>query len=186
MSIASELRLTNADLEAMPEDGNRYEVIDGELYVSSAPSYIHQRILIRIVGAFLAYLSLHPIGEILSGVGVIFDDYDGVIPDLIFVTNERLRKTLSGGRFHSAPEIVIEILSPGSSNERRDRHVKRSLYASRGVTEYWLVDPENQTVELHRRNQARELMFEKSILANDELTSDLLPGFSLRIDTLFV
>src|SRR3984885_11227857 len=104
MSIASELRLTNADLEAMPEDGNRYEVIDGELYVSSAPGYIHQKILIRIVGAFLTYLGQHPIGEVLAGVGVTFDDYDGVIPDLIFVTNERLRKTLAGGRFHTAPE----------------------------------------------------------------------------------
>jgi Uma2 family endonuclease len=186
MSIASELRLTNADLEAMPEDGNRYEVIDGELYVSSAPSYIHQKILIRIVGAFLTYLGQRPIGEILSGVGVIFDDYDGVIPDLIFVTNERLRKTLAGGRFHAAPEIVIEILSPGKSNERRDRHVKRSLYAARGVTEYWLVDPENQTVELHLRNQAGELVFDKSILQTDELTSELLPGFSVRVDTLFL
>jgi Uma2 family endonuclease len=186
MSIASELRLTNADLEAMPEDGNRYEVIDGELYVSSAPGYIHQKILMRIGFAFASYLGLHPIGEILPGVGVIFDDYDGVIPDLIFVTNERLRKTLSGGRFHAAPEIVIEILSPGSSNERRDRHVKRSLYASHGVTEYWLVDPENQTVELHLRNQAGELVFEKSILASDELTSSLLPGFGVRVGTLFV
>ena len=87
MSIASELRLTNADLETMPEDGNRYEVIDGELYVSSAPSYIHQKILLRIAIAFAGYLGQHPIGEILTGVGVIFDDYDGVIPDLVFVTN---------------------------------------------------------------------------------------------------
>ncbi len=109
-----------------------------------------------------------------------------MIPDLIFVTNERLRKTLSGGRFHAAPEIVIEILSPGKSNERRDRHVKRSLYSSRGVTEYWLVDPENQAVELHLRNQAGELVFDKSILRTDELTSSLLPGFSVRVDTLFV
>ena len=186
MSIASELRLTNADLEAMPEDGNRYEVIDGELYVSSAPGYIHQSILVNIVAAFLDYLRLHPIGRILPGVGVIFDDYNGVIPDLVFLTNDRLRKTLGGGRFHAAPEIVIEILSSGKSNERRDRHVKRNLYATGGVTEYWLVDPENHALELHRRNQAGELMFEKSVLSDDELTSSLLPGFSIRIDTLFV
>ena len=186
MSIASELRLTNADLEAMPEDGNRYEVIDGELYVSSAPGYIHQTILVNIVAAFLDYLRVHPIGRILPGVGVIFDDYNGVIPDLIFITNERLRKTLSGGRFHRAPEIVIEILSPGKSNERRDRHVKRSLYSARGVSEYWLVDPENQTVELYLRNQTDELLFDQSILHTDELTSSLLAGFSVRVDTLFV
>ena len=62
MSIASELRLTNADLEAMPEDGNRYEVIDGELYVSSAPGYIHQKLLLRLGAAFLRYIETHPIG----------------------------------------------------------------------------------------------------------------------------
>src|SRR5271170_5409486 len=101
MSYLTDLRLTNADLEAMPDDGNRYEVIDGELYVSSAPSFIHQTILTNIVIAFGDYLRKHPIGRIAPGVGVIFDDYDGVIPDLIFVTNERLRKTLAGGRFHA-------------------------------------------------------------------------------------
>jgi Uma2 family endonuclease len=186
MSISSELRLTNADLESMPEDGNRYEVIDGDLYVSSAPSVIHQIILANIALEIGNYLREHAIGRILPGVGVIFDDYNGVIPDLVFVTNERMRKTVSGGRFHAAPEIVIEILSPGSSNERRDRHVKRSLYSTRGVTEYWLIDPENQLVELYLRNQAGELLFDKSVLASDELTSSLLPGFSIRVDTLFV
>ena len=109
-----------------------------------------------------------------------------MIPDLIFVTNERLRKTLGGGRFHAAPEIVIEILSPGSSNERRDRHVKRTLYASRGASEYWIVDPENRSVEVHSRNEAGDLVFEKSLLEGDQLTSDILPGFSFRVDALFV
>jgi len=186
MSTTSEPRLTNADLEAMPEDGNRYEVIDGELYVSGAPSLIHQIVLLNLAMAIGICLKEHPIGRVLPGVGVIFDDYDGVIPDLVFVTNERMRKTVSGGRFHAAPEIVIEILSPGKSNERRDRHVKRSLYASRGVAEYWIVDPENRAAELHRRAQSGELVFDKTILQSDELTSELLPGFGGRVDSLFI
>jgi Uma2 family endonuclease len=186
MSYASDLRLTNADVEAMPDDGNRYELIDGELYVSSAPSVIHQNILVNLVIAFGKYLEAYPIGRILPGVGLIFDDNNGVIPDLIFVTNERMRKTLAGGRFHAAPEIVIEILSPGSSNERRDRHVKRTLYAARGASEYWIVDPENRTIELHRRNETGTLVFDKSLLQGDELASALLPDFSVRVDSLFV
>jgi Uma2 family endonuclease len=186
MSYLTDLRLTNADLEAMPEDGNRYEVIDGELYVSSAPSFFHQTILLTIGSALLDYLRKHPIGRVAPGVGVIFDDYSGVIPDLVFATNERIRKTLAGGRFHAAPEIVIEILSPGSSNQRRDRHVKRSLYAARGASEYWIVDPENCSVEVHRRNEAGELVFDKSLLHGDEITSGLLPEFSLPVDSLFV
>jgi Uma2 family endonuclease len=186
MSTASDLRLTNADLEAMPEDGNRYEVIDGELYVSSAPSIFHQTILTNIVGAFLDYLREHPIGRIVPGVGVIFDDYNGVIPDLVFATHERMRKAVAGGRFRAAPEIVIEILSPGASNERRDRHIKRSLYAARGAGEYWIVDPENRSVEVHRRNEAGELVFEMSLMQGDELTCGALPGFGVRVDALFV
>ena len=186
MSIASDLRLTNADLEAMPEDGNRYELIDGELYVSSAPSYLHQSILMNIGIAFNDYLREHPIGRVTPGVGVIFDEYDGVIPDLVFATNERIRKTLIGGRFRAAPEIVIEILSPGASNEKRDRHIKRSLFALKGDGEYWIVDPENRCVEVHRRNQAGDLVFEKTLMQCDELTCAALPGFSVRVDSLFV
>src|ERR1700722_3131012 len=118
MSAASDLRLTNDDVESMPDDGNRYEVIDGELYVSSAPSFLHQTILTNLVLAFGYYLSGHPVGRVAPGVGVVFDEYNGVIPDLVFATHERMSKALIGGRFRAAPEIVIEILSPGVSNER--------------------------------------------------------------------
>ena len=154
--------------------------------MSTSPSFFHQTTLMNIGFAFGDYLRGHPIGRIVPGVGVIFDDYNGVIPDLVFVTNERMRKALVGGRFRAAPEIVIEILSPGTSNERRDRHIKRSLYAARGVTEYWVVDLENRSVEVHRRDEAGDLAFEKSIRQGDELTSGLLPGFAVRVDTLFI
>ena len=186
MSIASDLRLTNADLEAMPEDGNRYELIDGELYVSAPPTMCHQTILVNVAMGFVDYLKINPIGRITPGVGVIFDDYDGVIPDLVFATHERIRKAVAGGRFHAAPEIVIEILSPGASNEKRDRHIKRSLFALKGDGEYWIVDPENRCVEVHRRNEAGELVFEQTLMQCDELTCAALPGFSVRVDVLFV
>jgi Uma2 family endonuclease len=140
----------------------------------------------RIALAFADYLRLHPIGEIVPGVGVIFDDYNGVIPDLTFATHERTRNAMMGGRFQAAPEIVTEILSPGASNERRDRHVKRSLYGARGVDEYSLVDPKNRSVEIHRRNVTGDLAFASTILQSDELTCPLLPGFTVRVDSLFV
>ncbi len=180
MSTAAQLRLTNADLESMPEDGNRYEVIDGELYVSSAPGLIHQIILIKIVGVFLDYLRQQPVGHILPGVGVIFDEYNGVIPDLVFASNERLIEALPDGRFYAAPEIFIEILSPGASNERRDRQVKRSLYTARGAGEYWIVDPENRCVELYRRGEAGDVL-----RAGDDVSSPFLPGVSAPVAAFF-
>ena len=186
MSTATDLRLTNADVETMPDDGTRYELIDGELFMSASPSFFHQTVAMKIGFAFGLYLREHPIGEIVAGVGVIFDDHNGVIPDLVFATNERMRSALASGRFQSAPEIVIEILSPGHSNARRDRHIKRSLYAARGVDEYWIVDPESHSLELHRRNAAGDLILETNLLHRDILTTPVLPGFSVPIDTFFV
>jgi Uma2 family endonuclease len=180
MSSAVDLRLTNADIEAMPEDGNRYEVIDGELFVSSSPSLMHQGILTRIMAAFIRYLDRNAIGEVYPGIGIIFDEYTGVIPDLVFATHGRMRKATAGGRFRAAPEIVVEILSPGASNERRDRHVKRNLYSVRGAEEYWLFDPETRSVEVHRQNRDVENM-----RGADELTSPVLPGFSVPVSLFF-
>jgi Uma2 family endonuclease len=186
MKTATAFRLTNADVESMPDDGNRYELIDGDLYVSAAPSFFHQTVLANIMFAFRDYLRDHPVGRITPGVGVIFDDHNGVIPDLVFATKERITATLAAGRFRSAPEIVIEILSPGVSNIRRDRHVKLSLYNARGVDEYWIVDPENRSVEVNRRNEAGDLAPGQNFSRQDELTSGVLSGFSVRVDTFFV
>jgi Uma2 family endonuclease len=176
--------LTIADLESMPDDGNRYELIDGEIFVSSAPSFFHQSVLMNIAAAFLDYQHANPIGKILPGVGVIFDDYNGVIPDLVFLTHERRRKIVGAGKLRAAPEIAIEILSPGVSNERRDRHIKRDLYSARGVSEYWIVDSEDRAVETYRRGDGG-LEFFGSLKAADAVTSDILPGFRVAAEAFF-
>jgi Uma2 family endonuclease len=176
--------LTIADLESTPDDGNRYELIDGEMFVSSAPSYFHQAVLMNIVKAFILYLDKNPFGKIVPGVGVIFDDYNGVIPDLVFLTHERWRKIVGAGRLRAAPEIAIEILSPGASNVRRDRNIKLNLYSERGVGEYWIVDPEDHAVEIYRRGEGG-LEFFASLRGADILTSDILPGFSAATETFF-
>jgi Uma2 family endonuclease len=185
MKTYTEPPLTLADLEAAPDDGNRYELIEGELHVSSAPSIFHQRLTIRIIAAFLDYLRRHPVGELLPGVGVIFDDFSAVIPDLVFVTHERLERSEADGRLKSAPEIVIEILSPGTSNERRDRQLKRDLYSRQGVHEYWIVDPIARAIELHRKRKTGGLEFIARLQSGDELTSTVLPEFTLPVDSLF-
>jgi Uma2 family endonuclease len=176
--------LTIADLEATPDDGNRYEIIDGELYVSSAPSFLHQSVLANIFTAFLEYLKGNRIGKIVPGVGVIFDDHNGVVPDLVFLTTERRRKIVQGGRLMAAPEIVIEILSPGSSNQRRDRQIKLNLYSAREVGEYWIADPENRSVEIYRRNpEALELV--GSLMSEERIESPVLPGFTVPVEDFF-
>ena len=114
--------LTIADLESMPEDGNRYEVIEGELFVSRAPSLKHQDVVVNLIFAFKKYLGETPIGKVWPGPGVIFSDLSGVIPDVVYISDERRREIATGARVSGAPDLIVEILSPGTENERRDRH----------------------------------------------------------------
>ena len=176
--------LTVDDLEVMPDDSNRYELIEGELFVSHAPSLAHQRISSTIFAAIIRYLDQHPMGEVLPTPGVIFDDFNSVIPDLIFMTNEQRAEIASGERVLGAPALVIEILSPGAENTRRDRVSKRQVYGRYGVQEYWIVDPNQRTVEIYQL-QAGVLELTTTFADRDELTSSVLPGFACITGDIF-
>ncbi|HUQ90709.1 MAG TPA: Uma2 family endonuclease [Bryobacteraceae bacterium] len=184
MKAHPEIMLTVNDLECMPEDGNRYEVIDGDLYVSTSPSYHHQFCLLELVHALKLHLTSNPVGEVMFGLGVIFDDFNGVIPDVIYFSNER-KKVIVGQRLTAAPEIVVEALSPGQKNEYRDRKVKRRLYSENGVLEYWILDHETRTVEVHRAAKTGGFKMKTVLRGNAELTTPLLPGFRVEVDKLF-
>jgi Uma2 family endonuclease len=164
------------------DDSCRYELIGGEIIVSTAPRYIHQLLSMRISSQFLDYLKSNPIGEILATPGLIFSEFDGVIPDLIFISHERRDEILNeeDGKFHGAPEIVIEILSPGRVNARRDLQIKRELYEIFAVPEYWVVKPEQKEIEVFRIGEDARIYSE-----NDVLKSTLLPKFKLKIKNLF-
>ncbi|MGH9760640.1 MAG: Uma2 family endonuclease, partial [Blastocatellia bacterium] len=177
MSTQIEPLLTVADIETMPEDGNRYEVIEGEIFVSKAPSLTHQRVSARLTASFEIFLEETSIGVIWPGPGVIFSEISGVIPDIVYVSNERLSEVASGERITGAPDLVIEIVSPGADNEQRDRVAKRQLYAKYGVKEYWLVYLSRRNVEVYvlRKNS---LALHVTCGEGDLLVSSLLPGFS--------
>ena len=181
MAARIEPILTIADIDAMPEDGNRYEIIEGELFVSRAPSLKHQRVFRKLLVAIATYLDLNPIGEIVPGPGVVFSDFSGVIPDIAYVGNERLKEIARGERLTGAPDLIVEILSPGAENERRDKHAKRQLYRKYGVTEYWVVDPAKLTVEVYRTSK---LKLVATLHAEDELVTALLPGFRCPVRSI--
>ena len=185
MSVYTEPPLTIAALESLPDDGNRYELIEGDLYVSTSPSFFHQSILGNLYLAFRDYLRSNPVGVAVQGVGVIFDNFNGVIPDFVYFSNERGSRILKGERFSGPPEIVVEILSPGASNQKRDREVKRHLYSTRGVDEYWIIDPDACTVEIHRKRREGGLEFTATLQESDDLTSPLLAGFRTSVAALF-
>jgi Uma2 family endonuclease len=128
MAAKIEPLLTVADLDACPDDNNRYELIGGELFVSRAPGLPHQFVVQNLQIVFVDYLRQNPIGKVVPGAGATFSDYDAVIPDLAFVRRERWDQVVTGEKFTGALDLVIEVLSPGAENRRRDLLVKRQLY----------------------------------------------------------
>jgi Uma2 family endonuclease len=184
MAARIEPLITVAELDACPDDGNRYELIEGELFVSRAPGIPHQRVLNNLQFALESYVKENPIGIVVPGAGAVFSDYDAVIPDLVFVRNERWSDVVTEIRFTGAPDLVIEILSPGKENRDRDLLVKRQLYAKYGVAEYWIVDSENRLVQVYRlQNQRLENIATRR--NGEEVTTPLLPDFQLPVSTIF-
>ena len=184
MAARIEPLLTVADLDSCPDDNNRYELIDGELFVSRAPGIPHQRVLNNLQIALGNYLNANPVGVIVPGAGAIFSNYDAVIPDLVFVRNERWPEVVSDNKFTAGLDLVIEILSPGKENRNRDLLVKRQLYAKYGIAEYWIVDSENRLVEVYRLRGAR-LESVASLREGDQVTTPLLHDFRLDVAAIF-
>jgi Uma2 family endonuclease len=184
MSAKIEPLLTIADLDAMPDDGNRYELFEGELFVSRAPSLSHQRILVNLVGVLLDYLKQNPIGEVLPTPGVIFDEVNSAIPDIVFLTNQQVRNIGSGERIYEAPALAIEIVSPGKENARRDREIKRQVYGKHEVKEYWIADPEKRALEIYRLEK-HTLKLVATFVDEDEITTPILPSFSCKAHQIF-
>lgn len=186
MTSRIEPLMTVADLDALPDDdGNRYELIEGELFVSCAPGLTHQIVSDNLVHLIRNYLDKNPIGTVVSTIGLILSEYSGVIPDIVFFRHESAQRVVSGERLTSAPELVIEILSSGSENIRRDRVDKYQLYGKYGVAEYWLVDREKQAVEVYNLHAA-SLKLVAVFTAGDELTTRALPGFTCVASEVFI
>lgn len=184
MPLKHEPLLTIADWDAMPNDGMRYEVIEGELYMSCAPSLKHQITLGNLYADIRQYLDNNPLGLLIPGPGVMFSEYNGVIPDLVFIRQERLAAIANEDRITGAPDLMIEIVSPGAENSRRDRLVKRHLYGKHSVQEYWIVDPEQASIELYVL-QGQLLQMTALLSGTDELVSTVLPGYRCPVSRIF-
>jgi len=179
------LRWTSHDLELMPDDGKRYEVVDGELYVSKQPNWYHQHICLRLGAILDAWSRETKAGKANAAPGVIFAEDDDVAPDIVWISQERWAKALQpDGKLHSAPELVVEVLSPGTTNTSRDREAKLKLYSRRGVLEYWIVNWQERHLEIYRREEA-VLKLHSTLYEADVLRSPHLPGFSCQVSEIF-
>ena len=175
-------KLTYADLDLLPDDDLRHEIIGGDHYVTASPATRHQRISGRLFVAIQKYLDTNPIGEVFHApVDVVMSSHDVVVPDLVFVSHAHAH-LVTPKNLQGAPSLAIEILSP--STRPRDESLKRDLYERVGVEEYWLVDPDRNTLTVFRRQGTRFLL-PQPFAASATVSTPLLPGFEMALDGVF-
>ena len=144
-------RWSYAEFARLPQDGNRYEIIAGELCMTPAPRTAHQEVVTRLTVLLANFVLEHDLGTVLVGpVDLLFSESDYLEPDIVFIRRER-RGIIRGKGIEGAPDLVIEVTSPATAE--RDRGIKRQRYARFGVPEYWIVDPERGQVEVYRTLQ---------------------------------
>ena len=179
------VKLTYEDFVHFPDDGNRHELIDGEHYVTPSPIRKHQAIVRNLTGLLWSYLQGHPIGQVYGApFDVIFSNHDVVEPDIIYISNERARQIETSPWVKGAPDLVVEVGSPGT--RKRDETIKRRLYERFGVAEYWIVDPEIDVIKVFRRIDVRYARVAELLLESDDmLTTPLLPQLEMRLTKIF-
>lgn len=179
------LRWTVADLDLFTDEGKRYEIVGGELFVTRAPHWNHQNAAVKIASALTCWSEESQLGEVAINPGLVFSETDSVIADVVWASYERLPTLLDeSGHLTAAPELVVEVLSPGEKNERRDREAKVKLYSAHGVIEYWIADRPSRQLEIYRRDLGR-LKLAVTLYADDEITSPILPGFKTVVGQFF-
>ena len=136
--------LTYDDYRELPEDRNRYELLEGELVVTPTPSLVHQHVVVQLAALLVAHSNAHDLGLVCTApCDVLLSDVTVVQPDLLFVSRQR-EEIAETTCVRGAPDLVVEVLSPATA--RRDLTVKRKLYSRHGVPCYWLIDPDRREI----------------------------------------
>ncbi len=180
MRISS--KFTYEDLQHIPPDRNRYEIVEGDLLVAPAPDTLHQTIVLNIGADLRQHVRKHRLGRVfVAPCDIVFTSSTVLEPDVMFVSNARLhiigKKNLSG-----PPDLVVEVLSESTAHV--DREVKSKQYARYGVPELWLFNPKGETIEIFRLRKGEYELVER-LGFGDTLTSPLFPGLRLAVSSLW-
>ena len=181
MVASTNRRYTYDELVAeMPESNLPCELWDGEVIMSPAPSFYHQKIVIRFSHALYNWVFSRNLGEVVNGpIDMVLSPHRVTQPDVVFIARDRLNiitKTING-----PVDLAAEVISLGDRN--RDRIEKRDLYEQYGIKEYWLVDPEAKTVEVLHLENGRYQLFMRATLG-ETASSKLLQGFVIAVTSL--
>lgn len=170
----------------------REELLHGEIYMMSSPSVNHNRVASHIFNAFFNYLKGKPCEAFADGTDVYLTDDDRVIPDAMIICNKGIIRT---DGIHGAPDLVVEVLSPGTS--KNDRGYKKDLYEDTGVKEYWIVDVKSRSIEAYLLTDGKYRLDGVYQLPTDDMTErereactgtipvSLYNGFSIPLEEIF-
>jgi Uma2 family endonuclease len=171
------------ELELPDDDPFIYELLEGKIMKRAIPSLVHQAVCRELMTEMNAFIEEKQLGEIFySPVDVNLDEFNGFQPDLAFVATARHFLIEAGDYIHGAPDLVVEIVSPGTI--KRDRVIKKDLCARFGVREYWVVDPSNFSIEIYVL-QNNEYVLHDLQEGNGTITSTVLTGFELALNAVF-
>ena len=172
------------DMEIPDGDTSIYELINGQIVKRSSPNTPHQRVSHKLNGYFFIYNIQNKVGEFFQApYDVFFDKYNaGIQPDLLFVLNENVPIIKEGNGIVGIPDLVVEIISPGSV--KNDRVLKKDVYERFGVPEYWIMDTQKEGIEVLVLENKKYKLYS---FAEKEgiIKSSVLPEFKLDIVNIF-
>jgi len=183
MAEITQARITAAEFAQLPETTQPTELLNREVIVSPAPLLNHQKIVANIYSLLIGLIKN---GEVyFAPVDVRLDDENVVQPDLLWIAPDSACKPVEGKYFNGAPDLIVEVISPGTI--RADKVTKFNLYEKHGVIEYWLVDPEAQTLEVWIRGEddkytrqgvyATDALFASTVLGDNDISLEgIFPG----------
>lgn len=175
-------KLTYEQFRQLPDDGKRYELIQGEVHVTPAPATRHQATVQNLSGNLWPFVMKNGLGEVWTApLDVRLSPDTAVQPDIVYISNARseiIREDFIAG----SPDLVVEILSP--STAAHDRATKLRMYAEAGVPEVWYIDPLAKTVEVFTL-KGKKYLLDRTLAGDDVLTSSLFPGWQLALKDLF-
>jgi Uma2 family endonuclease len=175
-------RVSFADLERAPEDGRRYELYDGEVFVVPAPVPRHQVVQQLIAEMLRTYATRHGGFSVASPIDIVFSDYDVLQPDVVFFSAARATLIDLDHVIRHAPDLCVEVLSP--STQATDRGKKMQMFARYGVGAYWIVDPGTTSIEVYEL-AGTAYALSKTVSGDTVLTSRTLPGLSFPASAVF-
>lgn len=182
MDRIQEFPVTYEIYAAMPDDGKRYEIVDGIMeMMSPGPSTKHQ----AVSGELEFVLKQHCKSDYVifdAPLDVILSDTVVLQPDIMMIHRSRLHIVTTRG-IEGPPDLVVEILSPGSRN--RDKVIKMKSYAKHGVQEYWIIDTESRTLERYRHDNSELFVLQNLFEGDDRVDSAMLPSVSFVLSDIF-